>query len=173
MWVYFLHVCMSIKMHCLLNTGLLPTCRNMHTHTHTHTRTHTHTHRHNPASQAVVPNLHVHFIEMTGASAWVPTSQGGMLGPAADTRLPSPRGQHMDRPTQDLAPATHSSSFQPPSETEPAALRWLGGGENERVVKPRNTQQRSRHLAVPLQMHLVSYDLLKNGVRASAERHSK
>ena len=53
-----------------------------HTHKHTHTRTNTHTHkhtrthRHNPASQAVVPNLHVHFTEMTGAAPGFPPHRG-------------------------------------------------------------------------------------------------
>lgn len=34
-------------------------------------------------------------------------------------------------------------------------------------------QRCSRHLAVTLQMHLIDYDLLKNGVWASAEWYSK
>lgn len=100
-----LHVCVSIKIHCLLNTGLLPTCRNMHTHTlhthrHTETQTHAHTwtHRHNPASQAVGPNLQVRFAERRGAQHLGPHLTGGLLGPAAGTCLPSPRGQHMDPP---------------------------------------------------------------------------
>ena len=119
--MYVLHVCMSIKIHCLLNTGLLPTCRNMHKHTlhthrHTQTQTHAHahthahmrtctsthahtcTHRHNPASQAVGPNLQVRFTERRGAQHLGPHLTGGLLGPAAGTRLPSPRGQHMDPP---------------------------------------------------------------------------
>ena len=102
MWTYFLHVCVSIKIHCLLNTGLLPTCRNVYTHTrHTHMRTHVHTRTH--ADTTLLHKLWCltcRCVSLKGqqCSTWVPTLQGGILGPAGGTCLPSPSGQHMDPP---------------------------------------------------------------------------
>ena len=146
--MYVLHVCMSIKIHCLLNTGLLPTCRNMHKHTlhtHRHKHTHTHTHTHTCAHAQAHTHTHVHTdttllhklwdltcrcVSLKGEerSTWVPTSRGGCWALQQAHACPRHAASTWTRPTQDLAPATHSSSFQPPSETEPAALRGLGGG---------------------------------------------
>ena len=162
MWMYFLHVCVSIKIHCLLNTGLLPTCRNMCTHTrHTHMRTHTDT-----TLLHKLWCLTCRCVSLKGQEpgTCVRTLQGGTLGPAAGTCLPSPRDQHMDPPC--IGPGS-SHAFVP----FPAALwgwgcgtqmagrreKWMNCEASERAA----AQHCSRHLAVTLQMHLINYDLLK------------
>lgn len=146
MWMYFLHVCVSIKIHCLLNTGLLPTCRNMCTHTrhtphaHAHTRTHTDT-----TLLHKLWCLTCRCISLKGQErgTWVPTLRGALWARQQAHACPHHAASTRTRPALDLAPAAHSSSFQLPSEAEAVALRWLGGGKNEWVVKPQNVQQGS------------------------------
>lgn len=147
MWMYFLHVCVSIKIHCLLNTGLLPTCRNVYTHTphaHAHTRTHTYTRRHDLASQAVMPNLQVRLTERIGVQHLGSHLTGGHTGPGR---------RHMPALTKRPAhgPALHRTWLQPrirPLSSRPLRLRLRhsGGweeGKNEWIVKPRNAPQHS------------------------------
>ncbi|CAI9171477.1 unnamed protein product [Rangifer tarandus platyrhynchus] len=74
---------------------------------------------------------------------WVPTLQGGTLGTAAGTCLPSPRSQHMGPPCR--GPGS-SRAFVLSSRPLKLRLRHSDGreeGRNERIVKPRNAQQRS------------------------------
>ena len=147
MWVYFLHVCMSIKMHCLLNTGLLPTCRNMHTHTHAHTHTHTRTNTHAHTDTTLLHKLW--YLTCTCISLkW----REQHLGSHLTGGYAGPCSRHTPalttRPAHGL-PHTGSGSSHA-FVLFPAALwDWACSTQmarrrgNERVMKPRNTQQRS------------------------------
>ena len=186
MWVYFLHVCMSIKMHCLLNTGLLPTCRNMHTHTHTRTNTHTHAQTHTRT------NTHAHTDTTLLHKLWYLTCtcislkwREQHLGSHLTGGYAGPCSRHTPalttRPAHGL-PHTGSGSSHA-FVLFPAALwdwacstqraRRRGKWKSHEASEHAAAQRCSRHLAVTLQMHLINYDLLKNGARASAERYSK
>lgn len=175
MWIYFLRVCVSIKIHCLLNTGLLPTCRNMCTHTHHTQRARTHT---DTTLLHKLWCLTCRCVSLKGQErgTWVPTLQGGTLGTAAGTCLPSPRSQHMGPPCRGPGSSRAFVLF-------PAALwSWDCGtqmaGRREEMNESWSLGTRS---SAVLQSASCSFlvdapnrvRFIKSGVWAAAEWHSK
>lgn len=117
MWMFLTHMCMSVKVYCLLDI------RHVHIGKHTCTSVRTHTHRHNIASAALVTcssrciSLKCQATALMSAASSVLARRQGIPGLGSTLLLHVIQPQLIDGscPSPSLAPGQHLYSFRPSS----------------------------------------------------------